>query len=148
MNCNEYGRKGRWPNSSYYSSICLDGLRKTTKAPSQDGNGQLHAPPGPSTQWTGGWVGTRADLQFVADRSIPFLGHGRLSSWKFLSTHQSWSSFKAICRYITLTVGVTSLHNQRLNALNRLNLYNFKHIHDCDDEAVFFRKDWIKSRKR
>jgi hypothetical protein len=37
MNWKGCGRKRSWPNLRYYLTICLDGLRKTTKYLSQDG---------------------------------------------------------------------------------------------------------------
>jgi hypothetical protein len=36
MNWKGCGKKRSWPNLRYYPSICLEGLRKTTKNLSQD----------------------------------------------------------------------------------------------------------------
>jgi hypothetical protein len=36
MNWKGFERKRSWPNLRYYPNICLEGLRKTTKIPSQD----------------------------------------------------------------------------------------------------------------
>jgi hypothetical protein len=33
MNGKGFGRKQSWPNLRYYASICLEGVRKTTKKP-------------------------------------------------------------------------------------------------------------------